>query len=48
MGGVKEPNGRVNADAKSAKIGIALETIDDGNVSERPQFPRRSEDLMAY
>ncbi len=48
MCGVKEPDGRVDADAKTAKIGrIGLETIDDGNVGKRAQFPGRSENLSS-
>jgi hypothetical protein len=46
MHGVKKPDGGINANAKTAKIGrIGLETINDGNVGERPQFPGRSENL---
>ncbi len=43
---VKGPDGCVNADVKTVKIGrIGLETIDDGDVSKRPQLLRRSENL---
>ncbi len=43
---MKGPDGRINANAKTAKIGrIGLESIDDGDVSKRLQLPRRSENL---
>jgi hypothetical protein len=46
MRSMKEPNGCINANAKSTKFGrICFKTINDSNVSERSQGPRWSEDL---
>jgi hypothetical protein len=46
MHSMKEPDGCINANAKTMKIGrIGLKTINNSNVSKRPQIPRRSENL---
>jgi hypothetical protein len=46
MSGVKEPNGCIDADAKTMKFGgICFKTINDSNVSKRPQSSGGSEDL---
>jgi hypothetical protein len=46
MGCVKEPNGCVDANAETPKVGrISLESVDDGEVGKRSQFSRGSKDL---
>jgi hypothetical protein len=46
MSSVKEPNRCVDADAKTMKFGrISFITINNSDMSERPQSPRQSEDL---
>jgi hypothetical protein len=46
VGGVKKPDGCIDANAKTPKVGrIPLESVDDSEVGERSQFPRGSKDL---
>lgn len=46
MCSMKEPDGCINADPKTMKMcRIGLKTINNGNVSKGPQFPRRLENL---
>jgi hypothetical protein len=46
VGGMKEPDGGIDSDAKTPEIGrVQLESIDDSEVCERSQLTRGSKDL---
>ena len=49
VSGVKEPDGGIDSNAKTPKIGrVSLESVNDCEVCERSQFSGRSKDLRGF